>query len=254
VLPVTVMLSALQGTRLTRTDVGAALLVTLGTGVATVTDVSLTLVGTGIGLLAVVATAQYQIYQGRIQSEQKVSSTQALHCISLPQAALTLAASVLVETTWGRVLQGPQPQPDALIDALEQHGALRSTPAPIRELGVSSRAASAWPQDIWTHPYTGQEVGYVALTCLCAVVLNYSGIALIGKINPIAFQFVNQLKTVCVMSVGFLVFAEAAGVARLLSVVAGLACVLAGIFWYTIARQRAQQAAASVAGKAPGVK
>ena len=92
--------------------------------------------------------------------------------------------------------------------------------------------------DIWNHPYSLGEVGLILLTCVCAAALNYSGIALIGKINAIAFQFVNQLKTVLVVSVGFVVFAEAADTTRLLSVLAGLACVVSGIVWYTYHKQQ----------------
>jgi hypothetical protein len=49
----------------------------------------------------------------------------------------------------------------------------------------------------------GLTLGLILLTCACAAALNYSGIALIGRINPIAFQFVNQLRTVLIVSVGF---------------------------------------------------
>lgn len=105
------------------------------------------------------------------------------------------------------------------------------------------RGAAIAP-DIWNHPYSLNEVWLILLTCACAAALNYSGIALIGKINPIAFQFVNQLKTVLIVSLGFLVFYEAADATRLLSVLAGLACVISGIAWYTISKQQPKPGAA----------
>lgn len=264
-LPCTVLLSSFQGTRLTSIDIWAAVLISLGTAVATVTDVNLTLAGTAIGLIAVVATAQSQIYQGRIQAEQKVTSTQAMYAISLPQAVLTLAASIIVETTWARVLAGGAPTPPtAVVQALRARGALRyEAPLPLtgrddvsaaldgldagntvdispaRQLSRSAAAAALaasqrWAQDIWTHPYTGTEVLYIGVTCLCALALNYSAIALIGRINAVSFQFVNQAKTVLIMAVGFLVFSEAATVPKL----TGFLMSCGTIIWYTYAKQR----------------
>ena len=57
VLPVTVLLTAWQGGKLTREDIGAAALVSVGTAVATVTDMGLTMFGACIGVMAVVVTA-----------------------------------------------------------------------------------------------------------------------------------------------------------------------------------------------------
>ena len=102
VLPATIALAAVQGTRITSVDLGTAFLVSAGTAIATVTDVDLTLGGGAIGLAAVLATAQYQVAQGRIQKESELTSTQAMHAISLPQAVLTLGASLVLETAWER--------------------------------------------------------------------------------------------------------------------------------------------------------
>lgn len=242
VLPCTVLLSALQGTRLTRAGIGAALLVTAGTAIATVTDFSLTWVGAAVGLVAVVATAQSQISQGVIQTEQKVGGTTALYAISLPQALLTLAASLLFETSWVRLFAGHSgaTSASAVVEALRARRGLPIAADASSPIAADAYAAPpvTWEQDIWTHPYSGREVAYILLTCACAVMLNYSCIALIGRISAIAFQFVNQTKTVLVMLVGFLVFAEDASATRVLSVVLGLACVVSGVIWYTIARQR----------------
>ena len=101
----------------------------------------------------------------------------------------------------------------------------------------SGPAAQPNEDESAVHAYTLPELGLILLTCACAAALNYSGIALIGRINPIAFQFVNQLKTVLIVSVGFLVFAEAADATRVLSVATGLVCVISGIAWYTWHKQ-----------------
>lgn len=176
VLPATIALAAGQGTAVTGADVGAAALVSLGTAVATVTDVDLSLAGTAVGLAAVAATAQYQVAQGRVQTELVLSSAQALHALSAPQAVLTLVAAVVFETAWQARLGG---------------GGTSLRGGSVPALG------SVAPDDIWSHAYSANEVGLIVLTCICAAILNYSGIAIIGKINPVAFQFVNQLKVRC---------------------------------------------------------
>jgi hypothetical protein len=100
VLPATIALAAVQGTAVSTADVGAAALVSAGTAVATVTDVDLSAAGSAVGLAAVAATAQYQVACGRVQTDFGLSSAQALHALSAPQAVLTLVAALLLETDW----------------------------------------------------------------------------------------------------------------------------------------------------------
>jgi hypothetical protein len=181
VLPATIALAAVQGTAVSTADVGAAALVSAGTAVATVTDVDLSAAGSAVGLAAVAATAQYQVACGRVQTDFGLSSAQALHALSAPQAVLTLVAALLLETDWtarlaaarggGAMLRG---------GALEADGAGAGLPPAI--------------DDLWGHGYSTAEVMLIALTCVCAAFLNYSSIAVIGKINPVAFQFVNQVR------------------------------------------------------------
>jgi solute carrier family 35 protein E3 len=260
VLPATIALAAVQGARVGGVDVATAALVSAGTAVATVTDVDLTLGGSAVGLAAVLATAQYQVAQGAIQTQAELTSPQAMLAISPPQALLTLAASLLLETAWTERAgwaggRGAAASPGELA-ALRAAGAIRAaggaggaweTPgaaAAARGGGGGGATPPPWPPaDIWGHAYTLPELGLILLTCACAAALNYSGIALIGRINPIAFQFVNQLKTVLIVSVGFLVFAEAADATRVLSVATGLVCVISGIAWYTWHKQTQKKGA-----------
>lgn len=249
VLPATIILAALQGVRVGAVDVATAVLVSLGTAVSTVTDVDLTLAGTAVGLAAVVATAQYQVAQGAIQTQAELSSPQAMLAISPPQALLSLAASMLLETAWAERLGyangGARAASPAELARLRAAGALRTVGSgggAWDASGAVSVAARAPTDDVWRHPYTLLEIGLILVTCACAAALNYSGIALIGKINPIAFQFVNQTKTVIIVAVGFLVFAEAADATRVASVAFGLFCVISGIGWYTYHKQTAKKA------------
>lgn len=168
VLPTTMTLSFLQSLGApTRKEMIAAALVVAGATICTASDVRVSLAGLLIGFAAVLATAQYQIWQGTVQSRNGISSTQAMYLMSLPQAMMTFCASVLFETGWsdfGKV------QPDAsaiLVDSKAE--------------GVAVAATTT--DDIWTHAYAPAEIGIILVTCVLAVLLNYSTIAVIGKVG-----------------------------------------------------------------------
>eukprot|EP00802_Teleaulax_amphioxeia_P022061 Tamp_22473.p1 GENE.Tamp_22473~~Tamp_22473.p1 ORF type:complete len:344 (+),score=55.33 Tamp_22473:46-1077(+) len=72
-------------------------LLLLGVGVATVTDVEASLKGMGIALIAVVSTAQFQIWQGSKQKQHGLSAIQATHSVAMPQAVVTILAAVPLE-------------------------------------------------------------------------------------------------------------------------------------------------------------
>ena len=110
ILPAVMGISFLQGiSSPSRGELSAAGLVVLGTLVCTASDVWMTLLGLLVGLAGVLSTAQYQIWQGSVQKELGLNSTQTLHLMSWPQAYMTFIASVLVESDWGKLLgwQGP---------------------------------------------------------------------------------------------------------------------------------------------------
>lgn len=73
------------------------LVLLLGVGVSTVTDISLTGVGFLFGVFSVVATAQFNIWQGSKQRELELSSTQLLYAIAFPQAAMCFFFAVVFE-------------------------------------------------------------------------------------------------------------------------------------------------------------
>ncbi|CAF1449769.1 unnamed protein product [Adineta ricciae] len=56
---------------------------------ATVADVSLSIVGSSIGIVAVMITTQYQIWQGIVQCEHKLSPLQINYAQALPTFFLT---------------------------------------------------------------------------------------------------------------------------------------------------------------------
>jgi len=150
VLPATIALAAVQGTRITSVDLGTAFLVSAGTAIATVTDVDLTLGGGAIGLAAVLATAQYQVAQGRIQKESELTSTQAMHAISLPQAVLTLGASLLLETAWERFAGSGGAGGSG--SSAKEIAALRGVRSAGRRVAAAAARGGARPSSPCSHP------------------------------------------------------------------------------------------------------
>jgi solute carrier family 35 protein E3 len=63
-------------------------LLLFGVGISTVTDLSLNAKGVVFGILSVLATAQFNIWQGTKQAEHSVTSVQLMYSVSYPQAAL----------------------------------------------------------------------------------------------------------------------------------------------------------------------
>mgnify|MGYP001035933562 CR=1 FL=1 len=52
-------------------------------------------------------------------------------------------------------------------------------------------------------------------------------------------QFINQLKTVLVLSIGFVLFPQPQSVASIVTLLVGLACVFSGVGYYTHLKSRA---------------
>jgi hypothetical protein len=242
---VTIALSWAQGiSNPSRKDVYAALLVVAGALICTLSDVWMTAIGIFIGCFAVLANGQYQIYQGSIQKAHRLSSTQALHIMSLPQAVMTFAASVLVETNWARVLASSSDLMDRYLFRLADspvalavdvvsggkhshaHGASHGTAA-------SAASPAVWMADIWTHGYSTREVLVILLTCAIAMALNYSTLGIIGKTSAISMQFIAQLKTVLVVAIGLLLFPTNMSFFHFMYLLSGLALVFTGVAWYT---------------------
>mmetsp|Transcript_22929 Transcript_22929/g.74773 ORF Transcript_22929/g.74773 Transcript_22929/m.74773 type:complete len:362 (-) Transcript_22929:70-1155(-) len=68
-----------------------------GVGIATVTDIQLNMKGCMYAVIAVLTTAQFQLWQGSKQKQHGLSAIQITHSIALPQTLITLASVVVVE-------------------------------------------------------------------------------------------------------------------------------------------------------------
>ena len=228
-LPVTMALSyALRIATPTSREVGAAFIVACGTMVCTASDVWISTLGLVVGVLGVFSTALYQIWQGSVQRECGLTSTQVLHLMSLPQAWLTLGASVLMETDWTRLTAPAGTGASTLL-----RGRVVPMPPNVPPLDDAAARSGGYYTDIWSHPYTLREVGAILLTCACAIVLNYTTIAVIGKTSAVTMAFVNQIKTVLIVIVGVTLFHKPMAPEQAWATAAGLVLVFAGVGWYT---------------------
>lgn len=69
----------------------------LGVGIATVTDMEMSLEGAVVALTAIVSTAQSQTWVGSMQEKHKLSPIQGIHSIAAPQAGMTILSALLLE-------------------------------------------------------------------------------------------------------------------------------------------------------------
>ncbi len=223
VLPAVMGISFLTGAvdqQPTRRETLAAGLVVLGSCLSISADVTTTLAGVAVGLIAVLTTAQYQLWSGSFQKLMGLNGTQLLHASSLPQGVITFAAAMMVETHWQRALGG--------------------------------EAAGA--HDLWTFRYTPMQLGVALATCVLAVALNWSVFSILGATSAVAMQVTTQAKTVLLILFDFMFFPRgkmAPGAAALFFL--GSATCIGGALWYaTVKAELMKQAAERAAKPAEG--
>jgi hypothetical protein len=156
VLPVVVVFTLCQDrSRAPTLAEGLAVsLVVAGSGLSVSGDLTATAPGMLVGLLAVVITAQYQLWQGALQKRLGLSAIQLMYVSQLPQGALTLAASLFLETDWNWRLLGEK----------------RSD------------------VDVWTFRFTTLQLVFAAATCFSAILLNWSTFSILGRTSAVTMQ------------------------------------------------------------------
>ncbi|XP_078166778.1 UDP-xylose transporter 1-like [Carex rostrata] len=161
IIPFTVLLETIFLKKKFSQSIRLSLLVLLlGVGIASVTDLNLNLLGSVLSLLAIATTCVGQILTNTIQKRLKVSSTQLLYQSAPYQSAVLLAT-------------GP------FVDQLLTN------------------------QSVFTHAYTLPVVGFIVLSCLIAVSVNFSTFLVIGTTSPVTYQVLGHLKTCLVLSFGY---------------------------------------------------
>ncbi|KAJ3680223.1 hypothetical protein LUZ60_016501 [Juncus effusus] len=161
IIPFTVLLETIFLKKKFSQSVRLSLLVLLlGVGIASVTDLELNMLGSILSLLAIATTCVGQILTNTIQKRLKVSSTQLLYQSAPYQSAILFAT-------------GP------FVDQLLTN------------------------QNVFSHAYTLPVVGFIVLSCLIAVSVNFSTFLVIGTTSPVTYQVLGHLKTCLVLSFGY---------------------------------------------------
>ncbi|KAG0477566.1 hypothetical protein HPP92_012285 [Vanilla planifolia] len=161
IIPFTVMLETIFLKKKFSWDIKVSLLILLlGVGIASVTDLKLNLLGSILSLLAIATTCVGQIMTNTIQKKLKVSSTQLLYQSSPYQAAILFATGPFVDKCLTK-------------------------------------------RNVFTFNYSTIVVGFIILSCLIAVSVNFSTFLVIGTTSPVTYQVLGHLKTCLVLSFGY---------------------------------------------------
>ncbi|CAN6228886.1 unnamed protein product [Urochloa humidicola] len=161
IIPFTVLLETIFLKKRFSESIKLSLLVLLlGVGIASVTDLKLNMLGSILSGLAIATTCVGQILTNTIQRRLKVSSTQLLYQSAPYQAAILFAT-------------GP------FVDQL-----------------LTNRS-------VFAHKYSAPVLGFIVLSCLIAVSVNFSTFLVIGTTSPVTYQVLGHLKTCLVLSFGY---------------------------------------------------
>ncbi|KAK3144234.1 hypothetical protein QOZ80_4AG0310370 [Eleusine coracana subsp. coracana] len=161
IIPFTVLLETIFLKKRFSESIKLSLLVLLlGVGIASVTDLKLNMLGSILSGLAIATTCVGQILTNTIQKRLKVSSTQLLYQSAPYQAAILFAT-------------GP------FVDQL-----------------LTNRS-------VFAHKYSAPVLGFIILSCLIAVSVNFSTFLVIGTTSPVTYQVLGHLKTCLVLSFGY---------------------------------------------------
>lgn len=203
VLPVVVVLVLCQDAARAPTlrEGAATLLVVAGSVLSVAGDVTATATGMAAGLVAVAITAQFQLWQSAFQKRLGVSAIQLMFASALPQGALTLAASLFLETDFNARFAGER----------------------------LSRV------DVWTFPFTPLQVVVVLATSFTAIALNWSAFSILGRTSAVTMQVTTQAKAVFIFALDFVLFPRPVTAQQLL----GNAVCIAGALWYGLLKSSA---------------
>lgn len=202
IIPCCLLLTYLQyQERTSRKIVACLVLVVTGVGISTVTDVHFNLLGTLIGVTAVFTTSQYQIWQGKKQETEKMSSMQLANSVAIPQIFITFI----------------------LAFALERH---------MLKDFLFSESSSEFD---YSQTYLA---ALILVSCLLAATVNIVTFALIGRTSAVTFQVIGHGKTCLLLFVNYLIFIFDNGDIRSLYVnFFGVVIALCGVVLYGNVKQ-----------------
>ncbi|PKA52081.1 putative membrane protein [Apostasia shenzhenica] len=161
IIPFTVMLETIFLKKKFSQSIKLSLVILLlGVGIASITDLKLNLLGSILSFLAIATTCVGQIMTNTIQKRLKVSSTQLLYQSSPYQAAILFATGPFVDRCLTK-------------------------------------------RNVFAYDYSPVVLGFIVLSCLIAVSVNFSTFLVIGTTSPVTYQVLGHLKTCLVLSFGY---------------------------------------------------
>lgn len=207
IIPVTLIINAVAYNQHANAKIKIALGILLaGVGVATVTDVDLRPVGMMFGVLAVLTTAVFQIWQGTKQKEFGISATQLQAGIAPWQTAQAFAVAAITE------MYCYSPPLD----------------------GSACDTATEYFKSAMAGDERSQHTLWIVLgTCFLALAVNLCSFGLIGKTSAITFQVVGHAKTCLVLVGGYVLFpSKLADTTQLYNNIAGVSFAMIGVILY----------------------
>jgi solute carrier family 35 protein E3 len=192
-IPTIVLINRLVLGRRTSVETLFSLAVILvGVGLVTVSDVTVNGKGLIYGALAVLVTAQFQLWQGTKQSDFKMDAMQITDAVMPYQCIVCLICALPLEIY-------PQVSETRSVLAVD-----------------------------WSFSL----IAYILLTCLFAVAVNIVSYALIGKTSAVTYQVVGHLKTILTLAGGFLLFPSSIDSDQATGNLAGILIALVGMILY----------------------
>ncbi|KAL6508723.1 UDP-xylose transporter 1 [Orobanche hederae] len=215
IIPFTVLLETLfLGKQFSQKIKFSLSVLLLGVGIASVTDLQLNLVGTILSILAIITTCIGQILTNTIQKRLNVSSTQLLYQSAPFQAAILFLTGPFVDQCLtNQNVFAYKYSPLVLFYVRQCHSQMgsvheRTIDAPTNA-SICTLHARHWqgcvgygPSMDTTHKM-GAVRGFIVLSCLIAVFVNFSTFLVIGKTSPVTYQVLGHLKTCLVLAFGY---------------------------------------------------
>ncbi|GAB4844102.1 UDP-rhamnose/UDP-galactose transporter 2 [Ancistrocladus abbreviatus] len=178
----------------------SVVVVVIGVGVCTVTDVKVNAKGFSCAAVAVLSTSLQQISIGSLQKKYSIGSFELLSKTA-PFQALSL------------ILLGP------FVDYYLNG------------------------KFIMSYKMSSGAILFVLLSCLLAVFCNVSQYLCIGRFSAVSFQVLGHMKTVCVLTLGWLLFDSELTLKNIM----GMALAVIGMFIYSWAVELEKQSTSKAA-------
>ncbi|KAG5515514.1 hypothetical protein RHGRI_036524 [Rhododendron griersonianum] len=147
-------------------------LLLVGVGIASVTDLQLNLLGTVLSLLAIVTTCVGQIVSSFVDS------------ISFIQLTNTIQKRLNVSST------------QLLYQSAPFQAAILFVTGPMMDQYLTKK-------NVFAYNYSPIVLGFIILSCVIAVFVNFSTFLVIGKTSPVTYQVLGHLKTCLVLGFGY---------------------------------------------------